>query len=271
MSAVGVIPASVLSLMLLAPSLQAMNTADAVSSSEVKESRYIVQKVGATSAQLDVMQSAVRITIPGQIKTVGAALQYLLKPYGYRIDDELGEVESLDFYVLLTRPLPEPHRTFDPMTLTDALNVLGGDSFEVVINPVLRTVRYRLKPGFLEYVSEADREKAKTTWVNFIEPELDTESGEPLSSEVFGYGPVKPGDTLSDIVMQFDMADFTLDQVLVHAFRVNPDAFANGNMNHLIIGSYLSIPPLNHEPLSPINASRLVDEHYRLWLQQVQP
>lgn len=275
MSAASVIPASVLSLMFLAPSLQAMDTADVVSHGKVKESRYVSQWVGPTEAQMDVMESIVRTTIPDQIKTVGAALQYVLKPHGYQLDDDADNAESLDFYVLLTRQLPEPHRTLDPISLYEALEVMGGDSFEVVINPVLRTVRYRLKPAFLEYVSEADRAKAKATWLEFVELELelelDAEPEQPSSIEVFGYGPVKQGDTLSDIVMQFDMAEFTLDQVLVHAFRVNPDAFANGNMNHLIIGSYLKIPPLSHELLSSIEASQLVDEHYRLWLQKVQP
>ena len=271
MSAVSVIPASVLSLMFLAPSLQAMDMADVVSHGKVKESRYVSQWVGPTEAQMDVMESIVRTTIPDQIKTVGAALQYVLKPYGYQLDDDADNAESLVFYVLLTRQLPEPHRTLDPISLYEALEVIGGDSFEVVINPVLRTVRYRLKPAFLEYVSEADRAKAKATWLEFVEPGLDAEPEQPSFIEVFGYGPVKQGDTLSDIVMQFDMAEFTLDQVLVHAFRVNPDAFANGNMNHLIIGSYLKIPPLSHELLSSIEASQLVDEHYRLWLQKVQP
>ncbi|MCW8885660.1 MAG: hypothetical protein OQK12_10475 [Motiliproteus sp.] len=270
MSAASVIPASVLSLVLLAPSLQAMNTADVVSQGAVKESRYVLHRVGATSKQMDVMQTVVRTTIPGQIKTVGTALEYLLKPYGYQLDDEGDETTQLDFYVLLTRPLPEPHRTIDPMTLTDVLNVLGGESFEVVINPVLRTVHYRLKPGLQNYVSETDREKAQAIWSESIEPEPDITQKAPLPMTVFGYGPVKPGDTLSDIVLLFDMTDFTLDQVLVHAFRANPDAFANGNMNHLIVGAYLSIPPLNSDSLPPIEASRLVDEHYHLWLQQVQ-
>lgn len=271
MSAASVIPASVLGLILIAPSLQAMDTAEAVSQGAVKESRYVLHRVGASQQPVDVMQSIVRTTIPDQIKTVGAALQYLLKLYGYQLEDNAEKPESLGFYVLLTRPLPEPHRALDLMTLTDALNVLGGDSFEVVINPVLRTVRYQLKPEFLDYVSEVDRKKAQAIWVKLVAPAFDKESESSLSNKVFGYGPVKPGDTLSDIVLQFDMAEFTLDQALVHAFRANPNAFANGNMNHLVVDSTLSIPLLNDEPLSPIEASRLVDEHYRLWLQQVQP
>ena len=271
MSAASVIPASVLSLALLAPSLQAMNTADAVLSDTVKESRYVSQRVGATVEQMDVMQSVVRTTIPNQIKTVGAALGYLLKPYGYQLNDEGDESSPLDFYVLLTRPLPEPHRTLDPMTLHDALAVLGGDSFEVIINPVLRTVRYRLKPGFRNYVSEADRSREQAIWLASIESGVGTTQESPLSIDVFGYGPVKPGDTLSDIVLQFGIVEFTLDQLLVHAFRANPGAFVNGNMNHLIVGAYLSITPLVGETLPALEASRVVDEHYRRWLQRVQP
>lgn len=271
MSAVSVIPVSVLSLLLLAPSLQAMDAAGVASHGAVKESRYVSHRVGATAEQMDVMQSVVRTTIPDQIKTVGAALGYLLKPYGYQLDDEDDEPKSLDFYLLLTRPLPESHRTIDPMTLNDALAVLGGDSFDVIINPVLRTVRYRLKSGLQDYVSEADRNRAQAIWLTSVESGIGKAQKAPVPMEVFGYGPVQSGDTLSDIVLQFGMVDLTLDQVLVHAFHTNPDAFAGGNMNHLIVGAYLSIPSFSSEKLSPIEASRVVDKHYRRWLQQVQP
>lgn len=156
MSTASVIPASVLSLVLLSPSLEAMET-----NSVVKDSRYVSVQVGATTAQSHVLQSVIRVTIPDDITTVGTALQYLLEPYGYQLDDEIETVEVSDLYVLLTRPLPAPHRTLKAMTLQDALSVLGGESFDVVINPVLRTISYDLKPDQKEYVSDSDREVAQ--------------------------------------------------------------------------------------------------------------
>ncbi|AEF05683.1 PilL protein [Alteromonas naphthalenivorans] len=271
MPVVNVIPASVLSLIFLAPPLQAMDATDVALHGKVKESRYVAQWIGPTESQLDVMESVLRLIVPEQVTTVGSAIQYLLKPYGYQLDDKTDDEESLDFYVLLTRPLPEPHRTFDPISLYDALEVLGGDSYEVVINPVLRTVRYRLKPGLQDYVSEENLNDARAAWVEGAQATSVGKLIEPLSNKVLVYGPIKSGDTLSDIVLQLGMTDFTMDQQLVQAFRANPNAFANENMNHLVIGAYLNIPLSNDKPLSPVEASRLVDEHYRLWLEQVQP
>ena len=267
MSTARVVLASVLNLLLLAPSLPlwAAGTVDAVA-----ESRYVLQRVDASRVQKDVLQSIVRETIPNQITSVGAALQYLLEPYGYQLDDRGDKSGSLNFYVLLTRPLPKPHRTLNPVTLYDALDILGGESFEVVINPVLRTVRYRLKPAFQDYVGGVDLDKARALWQQHIRP---VSSHEPatLSDNMFDYGLVKPGDTLSDIVLRLNLPNLTLDQALVHTFRSNPSAFAQSNMNHLLVGEYLSVPPQVDKPLSPDAASRLVDKHYSRWLQKVQP
>ena len=95
---------------------------------------------------------------------------------------------------------------------------------------------------------------------------------EPISAaqqEKQTYGPVQRGDSLSHIANQLDLSGMTIDQVLVHLFRVNPHAFANGNMNHLLAGKTLKIPPVNPETLlTAFEASQLVDEHYRLWIQR---
>jgi pilus assembly protein FimV len=56
------------------------------------------------------------------------------------------------------------------------------------------------------------------------------------------YGPVKRGDTLSKIAMEYKTDDVTLDQMLVLLFRNNKSAFSSGNMNRLKTGKVLSIP-----------------------------
>ncbi len=56
------------------------------------------------------------------------------------------------------------------------------------------------------------------------------------------YGPVKRGDTLSKIAMQYKPDDVTLDQMLVLLFRNNKSVFSSGNMNRLKTGKVLSIP-----------------------------
>ncbi|WP_444944851.1 hypothetical protein ACJJIK_09300 [Microbulbifer sp. ZKSA006] len=104
MSAASVIPASVLSLVLFSPSLEAVDTDNVV-----KDSRYVSVQIGATPVQSNVLKSVIRVSIPDTITTVGAALQYLVEPYGYQLDDEIETAKKSDLYVLLTRPLPAPH------------------------------------------------------------------------------------------------------------------------------------------------------------------
>jgi len=266
MSAASVIPASVLSLVLLSPSLEAMET-----DSVVKDSRYVSVQIGATQAQSHVLQSVIRVSIPDDITTVGSALQYLLEPYGYQLDDQIETAEVSDLYVLLTRPLPAPHRTLEAMTLQDALSVLGGESFDVVINPVLRMISYRLKPDQKQHVNDSDREATQLLWRESNELVSSSDDINISSMAVLGYGPVKPGDTLSHIVLKVNLPDLTLGQALVHTYRSNPHAFANDNMNHLLVGAHLSISSIAEEMLLPAEASQLVDEHYNRWLEVVQP
>ena len=80
---------------------------------------------------------------------------------------------------------------------------------------------------------------------------------------------VQLGDSLSHIASQLNLTGMTIDQVLVYLFRANPHAFANDNMNHLLAGKTLKIPPVNPETLpTAFEASQLVDEHYGLWIQR---
>lgn len=56
------------------------------------------------------------------------------------------------------------------------------------------------------------------------------------------YGPVKPGDTLSQIAERTRPSGASLEQMLVALFRSNPDAFMGNNMNRLKAGPVLRIP-----------------------------
>ena len=244
--------------------------------SRILESRYLSVPMGPESAQTDLLQSIVDIRIPEQITTVGGALDYLLRPYGFQLDDshEVDEQPEVDEqYLLLVLTLPEPHRNLGSMTLMDALATLGGNSFRPLINPVKRSVRYQLREGFGQFAAAEDMEVAKQQWLDQKEitslPPKEPGGISVVQQEHQTYGPVQRGDSLSHIASQLNLTGMTIDQVLVYLFRANPHAFANDNMNHLLAGKMLNTPPVNPETL-PIGyeASQLVDEHYRLWIQR---
>jgi type IV pili sensor histidine kinase/response regulator len=100
--------------------------------SRIFESRYLSAQVGPENAQIDLLQSIVDLRVPEKTTTVGGALDYLLRPYGFQLDDshDLNEPSEVnEQYLLFVLTLPEPHRNLGTMTLMDALNTLGGKSF----------------------------------------------------------------------------------------------------------------------------------------------
>ena len=234
--------------------------------SRVFESRYMAVQIGPEPNQIDLLQSIINIQVPKQIKTVGQSLNYLMRPYGFEM---AGNVKSEEQYLLFMLALPEPHRRLGPMTLIDALTIMGGESFWPVINPVKRTVQYLLRDGFDRFVTDVDKENAKKQWLGIIKNgSLSPDKSllkQPVEKDSMTYGPVKSGEYLSRIALHFYVPEFTQDQVIVHIFQANLHAFANGNMNHLLVGEVLNIPPI--EPnlvLSEAEASQWVGQKVQL-------
>lgn len=267
---------AILTIVFALPLTVQADTTDTVDS-RILESRYLSVPVGPESAQTDLLQSIVDIRIPEQITTVGGALDYLLRPYGFQLDDSHKvdeQPEADEQFLLLVLTLPEPHRNLGSMTLMDALTTLGGKSFRPLINPVKRSVRYQLREGFDQFATAEEMEAAKQQWLDQKEmnllPPKDLESITGAQQEHQTYGPVRRGDSLSHIASQIDLSGMTIDLLLVYLFRANPHAFANNNMNHLLAGTVLKIPPVNPETLpTAFEASQLVDEHYRLWKKRL--
>jgi conjugative transfer region protein (TIGR03748 family) len=266
---------AILTMIFALPLTVQANTTDEADS-RIFESRYLTVQVGPEVAKTDLLKSIVDLRVPEKITTVGGALDFLLRPYGFQLDDshEVGEQPEADEqYLLLVLTLPEPHRNLGSMTLMDALTTLGGQSFRPLINPVKRSVRYQLREGFGQFATAEEMEVAKQEWFDQKEitslPPKEPGVISVAQQEHRTYGPVQRGDSLSHIASQIDLSGMTIDLLLVHLFRANLHAFANNNMNHLLAGTVLKIPPVNPETLpTAFEASQLVDEHYRLWIQR---
>ena len=266
---------AILTMIFALPLTVQANTTD-TTDSRILESRYLTVQVGPEVAKTDLLKSIVDLRVPEKITTVGGALDFLLRPYGFQLDnsheaDEQPEADEQ--YLLLILMLPEPHRNLGSMTLLDALITLGGKSFRPLINPVKRSVRYQLREGFGQFATAEEMEVAKQEWLDQKEitslPPKEPGETSVAQQEHQTYGPVQSGDSLSHVANLLDLSSMTIDQVLVYLFRANPHAFANGNMNHLLAGKMLKIPPVNSGTFpTGYEASQLVDEHYRLWIQR---
>lgn len=118
----------------------------AVSDSDARVGRYAVVHLGADPAQADLLAVVVRVTFAPSITTVGEALDHLLARSGFA----LAPLDTSDpnLPVLLTRPLPQVQRRMGPIRLQDALEVLAGPAWVLVIDPVNRLVSYELAPEY---------------------------------------------------------------------------------------------------------------------------
>lgn len=89
----------------------------------------------------------------------------------------------------------------------------------------------------------------------------------PAPSAASEYGPVKAGESLSQIAGQLDGASgFTLEQSMIALLRANPDAFIGGNINQLKQGAVLRIPAATETAgLEAQEAMALVRGQVRQW------
>jgi len=233
----------------------------------VADSRYVTVEAGPVPGQMDLLNNVLEIEIPDYLNTVGQTLEYILSPYGFRLAD--CEPDNEAQYLLFSLPLPDPHRHLETMTLHDALSTMGGEGFAPVVNPIKRTLCYQLRSDFQHYVSQYDIEQAKHQWQVLKDTTAPVVEEEPEQQTPESYGPVKLGESLSSIASQIPVEGVTFDQLLVHLFDANQQAFKDKNMNALYAGVILIIPPLEQaRAVSAAEASEIVDEHYRSWIEK---
>lgn len=81
------------------------------------------------------------------------------------------------------------------------------------------------------------------------------------------YGPVKPGESLSQIAGRLDVAHgYSLDQTMVALLRANPDSFIGGDINQLKQGAVLRVPEANAlAAIDAAQAAQIVRGQVRQW------
>ena len=104
--------------------------------------RYLSVAPAPSESQTDPLRTLIHVTFPRDIATVGAALAHLLARSGWR----LGELAHADpaMGTLMALPLPETQRSLGPVYLIEAVKVLCGRSYAIVLDPVHRLVSCEL-------------------------------------------------------------------------------------------------------------------------------
>jgi len=115
----------------------------AADSNHTQIGRYLTQYNKPLPEQKNLLLQTVQVHFPSDIKTIGQAIEYLLKPSGYTLvpmDKASPEVKKM-----FTFSLPIVDRNFGPMTLQDALKTLVGDSFIVKTDRLNRQISFHLR------------------------------------------------------------------------------------------------------------------------------
>jgi len=110
--------------------------------------RYLSVAVKPQSPQQHLLQQQIQIRFPENILTIKQAVRYALQFSGYHLAD-LNQMNK-PAQAMLSQALPEVDRTFGPMTLEQGLMTLSGRTFSLLIDPVHRSVAYKIKSNYRE-------------------------------------------------------------------------------------------------------------------------
>jgi len=106
----------------------------------VQTGRYTNIVNEPVAAQQNPLRVIIDTRLPQEVVTVEDAVHFLLARSGYHLADD--RVLTREAQILMNHELPMVQRKIGPMTLDRALGVLGGDAFELVVDPINRKVAY---------------------------------------------------------------------------------------------------------------------------------
>jgi len=92
------------------------------------------------TAQQNPLRVVIDTRLPQEVVTVEDAIHFLLERSGYHLADN--RVLTREAQILMNHELPMVQRKIGPMTLDRALGLLGGDAFELVVDPINRKIAY---------------------------------------------------------------------------------------------------------------------------------
>ena len=114
---------------------------------------------------------------------------------------------------------------------------------------------------------------ARTSAVPSPAPSPPAAAVVPHASQPAEYGPVRRGQTLSQIAGRLDAASaYTLDQTMLALLRANPEAFIGDDINRLKQGAVLRMPAASElSRYSATQAAAVVREQMANWRQAQRP
>ena len=110
--------------------------------SEVQVGRYQSVTMRPDQTQVDLLSVVITRNLPEHVNTVGKAVASLLDGSGYRLlSPKLAESYRSHLFAM---PLPQVQRQLGPLNLRQALELLAGPAFRLVIDSTYRLVSFEL-------------------------------------------------------------------------------------------------------------------------------
>lgn len=113
---------------------------------DVRVGRYLSTTSAPKASQQNPLEQIFSLTFPNSINTIGQAMDYILNNTSYKLMPN--EYRSEDIASLLGQQLPLSDRQIGPISVDQALHVLAGSSYQMLIDPKHRYISFILKPTF---------------------------------------------------------------------------------------------------------------------------
>lgn len=126
-----------------------LKTTCAQSSTEIQTGRYLTVDSRVPKDQEDLLSPVMQMHFLSDIKTVGDAIQEVLRYSGYSLVET--PQRSQDLQNTLQKPLPLVQRDLGPMSLRQGLTILIGPAFELIVDLLNRTVNFQLSTTSTDY------------------------------------------------------------------------------------------------------------------------
>ncbi len=112
----------------------------------VPTGRYLTVDSTVPVEQKDLLSPMIQIHFLSDVKTVGDAIEEVLRYSGYSLVET--PQQSQDLQKTLQKPLPLIQRDLGPISLRKSLRVLIGPAFHLIVDPLNRTVNFQLNTNF---------------------------------------------------------------------------------------------------------------------------
>ena len=112
----------------------------------IQTSRYQTVSHQLKTEQVDLLSPIIQVNFLSEVKTVGDAINHLLRYSGYSLIES--KQQNQDLKNTLKKPLPLVDRDLGPVSLQQALELLIGQAFDLDVDPLNRTINFQLRAEF---------------------------------------------------------------------------------------------------------------------------